>query len=324
MRLSLIDILYAIGDWESVSGTVSVVITTYFRNDALRNAIESSLAQTLSPHEILVVDDSGERHAESVCSAYDVRYLPHETNRGQVAAWHTGVAAADGQYVQLLDDDDTLHEAKLAAQVEVLDGHSAGVVYCGFEWRDGTRLMPPSDGQGDVLERVLTLDFPVCTTSTLLTERRLLEDVVPLPDYGGGTDLPLKIELATRSTYEYVDRPLVSRRNDPDSQGNSMTAMRARHQILDEYEELYAEVPETVHQRATAMSHRLVAATAIQQQYWSAEAIVSYFRAALADPSTRPNDVIRGLFALGGRPGLAVGEQLASWVGSLRARLTSA
>lgn len=306
-----------------MSGDVSVVITTHYRNDALREAIESSLAQRHDPREVLVVDDSGERHAEPVVDQYAVRYLPHEENRGQVAAWHTGVAAATGRYVQLLDDDDRLHEAKLATQVDLLDECRAGVAYCGFEWSDGERVVPPSGARGDVLERVLTLDFPACTTSTLLVERRLLESVLPLPAYHGGSDIPLKIELATRTTYEYVDRPLVYRRRDSGSQGNSMTAMLARRRVLDEYEELYAAVPTAVRQRAEAMSYRLVAAAAIRNRAWSARAIACYLRAARADPSTRRYDLARGLLAVVGRPGLALGGYVAGGVRSLRARFGS-
>lgn len=313
----------ASGDRDSVSGDISVVITTHFRNETLQQAIESSLAQTVPPRQVLVVDDSGERHAEPVATDYDVSYLAHAENRGQIAAWHTGFAAAEGRYVQLLDDDDVLHETKLAAQLELLEDHSAAVAYCGFEWSDGERVMPPGEARGDVLERVLTLDFPVCTTSTLLIERRLLEAVFPLRAYGGGTDLPLKIELATLSPFEYVDRPLVSRRKSPNSQGRSMVAMRARHRILDDYEELYAEVPPEVRQRAAAMSHRLVAAAAMQNQHWSAEAIACYFRAALADPSTRRYDMTRGLLAVLGRPGLAAGRHFADCARSLRGSLRS-
>lgn len=303
-----------------MSGDVSVVITTHYRNDALRGAIESSLDQTLPPREVVVVDDSGERHAEPVVTDYDARYLPHEENRGQIAGWHTGVAATDGRYVQFLDDDDRLHEAKLAAQVDLLADNPAGVAYCGFEWADGERVLPPPDGRGDVLDLALSLDFPVCTTSTMLVERRLLEAAFPLTRYAAGCDVPLKIELATLTPYDYVDRPLVYRRYDSDSQGNSMAAMRARHRVLDEYEALYADVPPAVRRRAEAMSHRLVAATAIQNRRWSTAVIVGYFRAALADPSTRRYDLGRGLLALLGRPGLALGGRVADGWRALRAR----
>jgi hypothetical protein len=306
-----------------VTESVSVVVTTHYRNDTLRDAIESALAQTQPPHEILVVDDSGECHAEPVAAEYDIQYLPHEANRGQVTAWHTGVAACRGRYVQLLDDDDRLHEEKLATQIDLLADRPARIAYCGFEWSDGERVMPPSEGHGDVLNRVLSLDFPACTTSTLLVEQSLLAEVLPLPPYEGGTDIPLKIELAARSAYEYVDRPLVYRRREPGSQGQSMAAMLARRRVLDEYEELYAAAPPAVRQRATAMSHRLVAETAVRNRRWSARAVACYLRAALADPSTRRYDLGRALLAALGRPGLALGGRVAASWRSLRGKFES-
>ena len=300
-----------------MGGDVSVVITTHYRNGPLRTAIESVLAQTHEPREVLVVDDSGEHHAEPVVEEYDVRYLGHEENRGQIAGWHGGAAATEGAYVQLLDDDDHLHEGKLAAQVELLEERSAGVAYCGFEWTDGERVVPPPEGRGDVLDRALTLEMPACTTSTLLVERSLLERVFPLPSYRGGTDVPLKIELAARSAYEYVDRPLVYRRRSPGSQRHSDAAMRTRRRVLDEYASLYEDAPASVQQRAAATAYRLTATTALRGCRWSPRAVLYYAKAGLANPDTRRRDLARSLLAVLGRPGITAGGYAADAVRSL-------
>lgn len=39
---------------------ISIVIPTYKRNETLKRAIESAIAQTYSPIEIIVVDDNAE------------------------------------------------------------------------------------------------------------------------------------------------------------------------------------------------------------------------------------------------------------------------
>ncbi|OYR41434.1 hypothetical protein DJ75_14110 [Halorubrum sp. Eb13] len=51
--------------------TISVIITTYYRNELLTEAIESILAQEYEPVELIVVDDSGVGHAEPVTERYD-------------------------------------------------------------------------------------------------------------------------------------------------------------------------------------------------------------------------------------------------------------
>lgn len=56
---------------ENPGPLVSIVVTTHYRNRMLREAIESALGQTYEPIELIVVDDSGERHAEAAIEAYD-------------------------------------------------------------------------------------------------------------------------------------------------------------------------------------------------------------------------------------------------------------
>lgn len=75
----------------SMSGTdeplVSVVVPTYYRNDRLRDAIESVLAQEYGHVELLVVDDSGERCAGEVLGG---------ATRSTSSTTGTGVPATPG------------------------------------------------------------------------------------------------------------------------------------------------------------------------------------------------------------------------------------
>jgi glycosyltransferase involved in cell wall biosynthesis len=50
---------------------VSITIPTYYRTDLLKKAIQSARDQTYDNVEIIVVNDSGERHAESVIDTFD-------------------------------------------------------------------------------------------------------------------------------------------------------------------------------------------------------------------------------------------------------------
>lgn len=88
--------------------TVSVVITTYYRNDLLRGAVESALAQTHEPVEVILVDGSGEAHARPVAEEYPVEYIAQNRDRGAQAARNAGAERVVGEYVQFLDDDDRL------------------------------------------------------------------------------------------------------------------------------------------------------------------------------------------------------------------------
>lgn len=295
--------------------TVSVVITTHYRNDALRDAIESALAQSYADVQIVVVDDSGSDHAEAVVEEYDVAYVGHERNRGQVSSWQTGVEATDGEYVQLLDDDDWLDERKLSKQVERLrTNRDVGVVYCGLLFSDGRTARPAQNGRGDVLDDALTLHMPACTTSSLLVERSVLECVLPLGDYRAGTDLPLKIELARRTQFDFVDELLAFRGVAEGSQGKSKRAARARRRVLSEYRELYRDAPEWVGRRALATTLRFEAMVYWREDGLSSRAVLDFARVLRVAENRRVLDGVCLLLSLLGGTGHAIGRRGKRWI----------
>ena len=136
---------------------VSVIITTYYRDEHLRRAIERVLDQNYQNIELIVVDDSGEEYAKEIVAEYNsAEYIPHSTNQGQIAGWNTGMDRASGKYIQFHDDDDWLFEDKIQKQVRFLeDNPTIGSVYCGIVDDEGTERLPPEDNRGNVVEPTL-------------------------------------------------------------------------------------------------------------------------------------------------------------------------
>ncbi len=105
------------------SPLVSVVIPTRNRTGSLERALASVEAQRYRPIEVHVVDD-----ASDVPVAVQSRELPLHVHRrdaagGPSVARNVGVAAAEGDYVTFLDDDDTLSPDALHSTVEWLEAH---------------------------------------------------------------------------------------------------------------------------------------------------------------------------------------------------------
>lgn len=114
-----------------MSELVSVIIPTYNRAADCRRAIESVLAQSHREVEVIVIDDGSEDATREAIEELDSRvvYLRQE-NAGVVAARNLGLAAAQGEFIALLDSDDLFLPWKLEAQLAALRFYpQAGMVW---------------------------------------------------------------------------------------------------------------------------------------------------------------------------------------------------
>lgn len=111
---------------------VSVIIPCYKDSATLGRAVESVIAQSYSPIEIIVVNDcSPETELIEKCLANypQVRYLRNPVNVGLATSRNNGLAIANGELVALLDADDEYRPDKIKSQIEALEPNM--VVTCG-------------------------------------------------------------------------------------------------------------------------------------------------------------------------------------------------
>ena len=116
---------------------ISVVIPTLNRCFTLPRAIESVLQQALMPCEVIVVDNgSSDGTLELLKSKYPTVRILHEKKIGVSAARNTGIKAARGRWVALLDSDDEWLPNKLQRQIEsYIDcGDSVRVIHTNELW----------------------------------------------------------------------------------------------------------------------------------------------------------------------------------------------
>jgi glycosyltransferase involved in cell wall biosynthesis len=86
----------------------SIVIVCYNQAQFLGQSIQSALAQTHEPLEILVVDDGSTDQTPAVCADFPRVLYIRQHNQGLAAARNTGLRHTTGDYVTFLDADDQL------------------------------------------------------------------------------------------------------------------------------------------------------------------------------------------------------------------------
>src|SRR6202035_1040722 len=124
--------------------------------------------QTYAPLEVIVIDDGSTDETALVLAAYGDRIRTiRENNAGVGAARTSGIAAARGEYIALLDSDDLWLPRKLELQIARFEVDPAlGLVHCGSEAFDDTGLILSTslDGmEGRVADEMLRFDREVLT-----------------------------------------------------------------------------------------------------------------------------------------------------------------
>jgi glycosyltransferase involved in cell wall biosynthesis len=115
---------------------VSIIIPTYNHGRYLAEAIHSVIAQTYHDFEIIVVDDGSTDETPQVIGSFgeSVRAI-RQDNKGLSGARNTGILAARGEFVGLLDADDRWTPNLLARMLPVLESDkTVGAVYCGWRY----------------------------------------------------------------------------------------------------------------------------------------------------------------------------------------------
>ena len=113
---------------------ISVYITSYNQKEYLREAIDSVLKQTLTPFEIIIVDDCSSDGSQKLIEEYAkkfkfIKYFFHKKNRGVSQVRFTALSNVKGDFVTYLDGDDVYLPNKLEIESNLLKDNSSDVAF---------------------------------------------------------------------------------------------------------------------------------------------------------------------------------------------------
>jgi glycosyl transferase family 2 len=169
----------------------SIIIPNYNYGRYLRVAIDSALAQTYSPVEVIVVDDGSTDDSRNVIESYGERIKPIvKANGGHGSALNAGYASSSGNIVIFLDADDELMPD---AVEQVVKAWRPGVAKAQFQLEmvdeNGRALgerVPPFDRylpSGDIRERIVRYgEYPSSPCSGNAYSRAALDKLMPMDE----------------------------------------------------------------------------------------------------------------------------------------------
>src|SRR5690554_4840720 len=115
--------------------SISVIIPCYNSSDTIGRAITSVFNQTLAATEIIIVDDGSldVNQTQNIVQQFDdrrIKFIKHRTNKNGSAARNTGIKAATGDIIALLDADDEWLPNHLEQSINQLKNNNIELCYC--------------------------------------------------------------------------------------------------------------------------------------------------------------------------------------------------
>lgn len=144
---------------QSTANKISVIIPLYNKRESIARTIASVVAQSLVPHEIIVMNDGSTDGSEEIvrelaASNPKIKLL-HQPNAGVSVARNRAIEAAEGEYVALLDGDDVWQEGYIAEICRLIEHYpDCGAYATGFYIVDGEQRV-----KGDTPQMEGPIDF---------------------------------------------------------------------------------------------------------------------------------------------------------------------
>lgn len=114
-------------------GLVSIITPMYNGEKFIAETIQSVLDQTYLKWEMIIIDDGSKDNGPEIVKKYvntDKRIkLVTQKNGGSASARNNGIRQAEGQYIALLDADDTWNPDFLEKQLTLMHNKNALLVY---------------------------------------------------------------------------------------------------------------------------------------------------------------------------------------------------
>lgn len=230
---------------------ISAVVPVRNGAEFLPRAVHSITSQSVDVEQVIVVDDRSTDDTwlvATMLAAEDARVIPLRNQRrhGAQGARNTGICAARGDWIALLDSDDYLLPDSLKTKMTAASENGVDVVYSNFLLKRRGRpaeLCRLRELRGDVLRDLLRAPGPVF--GGLLVTRRALGEIGLLDEsIVAYQEWDTSILLARRFEFAFVEDPtMVWDRAGTDTISGDLTRNAAGYaQIVTKHRDLVASL----------------------------------------------------------------------------------
>jgi len=158
---------------------VSVILPSFNRAWTLKDAIESVLFQDYPEIELIVIDDGSTDNTQVLLETYqDDITMIYQDNSGVSASRNAGIKKSKGEFIALLDSDDSWDKRKISCQMDFFHQNPDALI-CQTEevWiRNGKRVNPKikhKKPSGMIFEP--SLNLCLVSPSAVMMRRKLFD-----------------------------------------------------------------------------------------------------------------------------------------------------
>ena len=252
---------------------VTVVIPTHNGAAFLGDSVRGVLAQTYRRHEVIVVDDGSTDDTRGVLRTFGdtITYL-YQAQQGPSAARNAGIRRARGEFICLLDADDSWSADKLALQTSYMEAHpEVGFLFADAEETEGSMILKSSIlatmkfGADALSQRPLQAAFEkllienfVPTSTVMIRKSCLLRSGLFDETLGNAEDRDMWLRLAATTAVACVPRILASKRtHGANISTRTELALRSRIKVWNKARREWPELaPPALYQRMLAGAHQ--------------------------------------------------------------------
>lgn len=196
---------------------ISVIIPTYNRCDLLKRAINSVIKQTITPKEIIIVDNgSTDQTYQMVSSLFpEINYFI-EKKRGVSAARNKGILESKSKWIAFLDSDDAWKPTKLEKQMEysLFNQDKYRIIHTDETWYRNKKflnqLKKHKKSGGNIFKN--SLQLCCISPSSVVLKKQIFEEYGLFDEnLEVCEDYDMWIRITSKEEVGFLDSPLVSK-----------------------------------------------------------------------------------------------------------------